>query len=170
MTKTLNVNTQAINNLGATVNSFAKVIADIKKINILELESERKKEKTFKAEYTQKKKSGFSAMILGLAKGTGSFFEGLMNMLGALLKAAIIIPALKWIGDPANREKVKNIIEGLSKIAKFIFDVAKFGVVNTIEGLYTLLSDESSPWEKLGGLLQAVSRIRNPNSWNSMVK
>ena len=44
-------------------------------------------------------------------------------MLGALLKAAVIIPALKWIGDPANREKVKNIIEGLSKIAKFIFDV-----------------------------------------------
>ena len=109
-------------------------------------------------------------MILGLAKGTGNFFEGLMNMLGALLKAAIIIPALKWIGDPANREKVKNIIEGLSKIAKFIFDVAKFGVVNTIEGLYTLLSDESSPWEKLGGLMHGVSRIRNPNSWNSMVK
>ena len=156
LTKTLNANTQAINNLGATVNSFAKVIADIKKINILELESERKKEKTFKAEYTQKKKGGFSAMILGLAKGTGSFFEGLMNMLGALLKAAIIIPALKWIGDPANREKVKNIIEGLSKIAKFIFDVAKFGVVNTIEGLYTLLSDESSPWEKLGGLVRGL--------------
>ena len=157
LTKTLNVNTQAINNLGATVNSFAKVIADIKKINILELESERKKEKTFKAEYTQKKKgSGFAAVITGLAKGTGSFFEGLMNMLGALLKAAIIIPALKWIGDPANREKVKNIIEGLSKIAKFIFDVAKFGVVNTIEGLYTLLSDESSPWEKLGGLVRGL--------------
>ena len=95
-------------------------------------------------------------MILGLAKGTGNFFEGLMNMLGALLKAAIIIPALKWIGDPANREKVKNIIEGLSKIAKFIFDVAKFGVVNTIEGLYTLLSDESSPWEKLGGLIRGL--------------
>ena len=157
LTKTLNANTQAINNLGATVNSFAKVIADIKKINILELESERKKEKTFKAEYTQKKKgSGFAAVITGLAKGTGSFFEGLMNMLGALLKAAIIIPALKWIGDPANREKVKNIIEGLSKIAKFIFDVAKFGVVNTIEGLYTLLSDESSPWEKLGGLVRGL--------------
>ena len=155
MTKTLNANTQAINNLGATVNSFAKVIADIKKINILELESEKRKRKHLKQNIPKRKGSGFAADYR-TCQGNGSFFEGLMNMLGALLKAAIIIPALKWIGDPANREKVKNIIEGLSKIAKFIFDVAKFGVVNTIEGLYTLLSDESSPWEKLGGLVRGL--------------
>ena len=40
-----------------------------------------------------------------------------------------------------------------------IFDVAKFGVVNTIEGLYTLLSDESSPWEKIGGLVQGLTGL-----------
>ena len=47
-------------------------------------------------------------LLQDLPREVGSFFEGLMNMLGALLKAAIIIPALKWIGDPANREKVNK--------------------------------------------------------------
>ena len=79
-------------------------------------------------------------------------WEGLMNMLGGLLKAAIIIPAMEWLSNPENQKKVENVLGAMAKIGKFIFDVAKFGVVNTIDGLYTLLSDESSPWEKLEDL------------------
>ena len=59
LTKTLNANTQAINNLGATVNSFAKVIADIKKINILELESEKRKRKHLKQNIPKRKRVDF---------------------------------------------------------------------------------------------------------------
>ena len=44
-------------------------------------------------------------------------------------------------------------------MATFIFKVAEFGVVNTIEGLYTLLSDQSSPWEKIGGLVQGLTGL-----------
>ena len=63
------------------------------------------------------------------------------------------------LGDPRNQKKVTTLVNTLVTIAKFIFDVAKFGVVNTIEGLYKLLSDESNWWERIGGLLQAAAGL-----------
>ena len=157
LTKTINTNTQAVNNLGATVNSIGKILASVKKASILQLEMEEKNRKKFQAEYTEelRRKKKSAASPLAVFKKP-SFLEGLFNFLSGLIKAAIIIPALKWLSDPENREKVERIIEVISKVATFIFDVAKFGVVNTIEGLYTLLSDESSPWEKVGGLVRGL--------------
>ena len=156
----LNMNTVAINNLGATVNSIGKIAQDFKKIQLARLEFARKSAKEFEANYTktQKKKSfdGFSPAALVKKP---NWLEGLFKMLSGLIKAAIVIPALKWLSDPANREKVTNMLKALSKLATFIFKVAEFGVVNTIEGLYTLLSDESSPWEKIGGLVQGLTGL-----------
>jgi len=158
--RTINTNTIAINHLGGTVNSIAKIAQDFKKIQLARLELATKKQKDFQATYTktQKKKtfSGFSPAALVKKP---SWLEGLFKMLSGLIKAAIVIPALKWLSDPANREKVSNMIEALSKLATFIFKVAEFGVVNTIEGLYTLLSDTSSPWEKIGGLVQGLTGL-----------
>ncbi len=158
--KAIHKNTIAVNNLGATVNSIGKILGDLKKIQLARLDASTATRKDFDAQYTkakkQKKKTGGS---IGEMFKTPSFIEGLMKMLGGLLKVAIIIPALKWLGDPANREKVKNIIDAISKLVTFIFDVAKFGVVNTIEGLYTLLSDDSSPWERIGGLVRGLTGL-----------
>ena len=158
--KSLNMNTGAVNNLGATVNSIAKIANDFKRIQLQRLELAKKSQKDFEANYTktQKKKpfSGFSPAALVKKP---SWLEGLFKMLSGLIKAAIVIPALKWLSDPANREKVTNMLKALSKLATFIFKVAEFGVVNTIEGLYTLLSDQSSPWEKIGGLVQGLTGL-----------
>ena len=158
--KSLNMNTVAINNLGATVNSIGKIANDFKKIQLQRLELARKNQKEFEANYTktQKKKpfSGFSPAALVKNR---NWLEGLFKMLGGLIKAAIVIPALKWLSDPKNRQKVANMIEAISKLATFIFKVAEFGVTNTIEGLYKLLSDESSPWERIGGLVQGLTGL-----------
>ena len=158
--KSLNMNTGAVNNLGATVNSIAKIANDFKRIQLQRLELVKKNQKDFEANYTktQKKKTfaGFSPAALVKKP---SWLEGLFKMLSGLIKAAIVIPALKWLSDPKNRQKVENIIKALSKLATFIFKVAEFGVVNTIEGLYTLLSDQSSPWEKIGGLVQGLTGL-----------
>ena len=153
-------NTVAINNLGATVNSIAVIVKDFKKIQLEKLVLSRKSLKDFEANYTKTKKkkpfAGFSPAALVKKK---SWLEGLFKMLSGLIKAAIVIPALKWLSDPANREKISNMIEALSKLVTFIFKVAEFGVVNTIEGLYTLLSDTSKPWEKIGGLVQGLTGL-----------
>ena len=153
-------NTTAINNLGATVNSIAVIVKDFKKIQLEKLILSRKSLKDFEATFTktQKRKpfAGFSPAALVKKP---NWLEGLFKMLSGLIKAAIIIPALKWLSDPANREKISRMIETLSKLLTFIFKVAEFGVVNTIEGLYTLLSDTSKPWEKIGGLVQGLTGL-----------
>ena len=156
----LNMNTVAINNLGATVNSIGKIAEDFKKIQLARLEFARKSAKEFEANYTKtRKKNTFSGFSPAALVKKPNWLEGLFKMLSALIKAAIVIPALKWLGDPANQKKVRNMIEALTKFIKFIAKVAEFGVVNTIEGLYTLLSDESSPWEKIGGLVQGLTGL-----------
>ena len=158
--KSVITNTVAINSLGATVNSIGKIAQDFKKIQLARLELATKNQKDFEATYTktQKKKtfSGFSPAALVKKP---NWLEGLFKMLSGLIKAAIVIPALKWLSDPANREKVTNMIEALSKLATFIFKVSEFGVVNTINGLYDLLSDQSSPWEKIGGLVKGLTGL-----------
>ena len=159
LTNSINTNTQAVNNLGATLNSIAAIAASLKSIQLLELEAEKKSAPKFEPKYFTKQKSNIVGAIAGVAKGVGNMWEGLMNMLGGLLKAAIIIPAMEWLSNPENQKKVENVLGAMAKIGKFIFDVAKFGVVNTIDGLYTLLSDESSPWEKIGGLVQGLTGL-----------
>ena len=159
LVKSINKNTVAINNIGATLNSVANILDDVKKAQLAQLDASNATRKQFDAEYTkvqkQKKKTG--SIVDAIKKP--SFLEGLFKALSGLIKVAIIIPALKWLGNPENREKVKNIVTAISKLAKFIFDVAKMGVVNTIEGLYDLLSDESSPWERIGGLVRGLTGL-----------
>jgi len=157
--KATNKNTTAVNNLGGTVNSIAGILKSLKDTQLAQLNRELSQQKKFDAQFTKVKKQKKKTGSVGEMFKTPSFLEGLMKMLGGLLKIAIIIPALQWLGDPANREKVKNIIQAISKLVTFIFDVAKFGVVNTIEGLYTLLSDDSSPWERIGGLVKGLTGL-----------
>ena len=54
--KSLNMNTVAINNLGATVNSIAKITQDFKRIQLQRLELARKNQKDFEATYTKHKR------------------------------------------------------------------------------------------------------------------
>ena len=160
LTKVINVNTRAINNLGETVNSLAKIIASLKKIGISQLELQEKNRKKFEAKYTTpKKESGFSGFLGSAEMKTGGFLEGLFDMLSGLFKIAVVTPALEWLADPKNQKKVKSILDTIVTIGKFIWKVASFGVVSTIEGLYTLLSDESSPWEKIGGIVKGLTGL-----------
>jgi hypothetical protein len=159
LSNSLNNNTRAINNLGATLNSIAKIVTSLKSAALLELEASKKNAPKFEAQYFKKKKNNVLGAVAGVAKGVGNMWEGLMKMLGGLLKAAIIIPALEWLSKKENQKTVETVIDAMGKIARFIFDVAKFGVVSTIEGLYTLLSDESSPWEKIGGLVEGLTGL-----------
>ncbi len=151
-----NKNTEAINNIGGVLNGFVKAIGNLNKIEFENLKEQKKNRTKFKAEYNTKKKGKKIFGVLGgIAKGVGSFWDGILGLLGSLFKFFIIIPALKWLGDPKNQKKVVAILEGIAKVAKFIFDWAKFGVVNTIEGLYALLSDDTSWWDKLIGFGKA---------------
>ena len=160
LAKTINKNVEATNRLGSTLNSLASILSGIKAAQLAMLDAAQRKRVDFKADYTKvKKRKQESKFTLMDGFQTPSFLEGLFNFLSGLFKAAILIPALKWLSNPENREKVKTIVDIIGKVVKFIFDVAKFGVVNTIEGLYNLLKDDATWQERLLGFGQALVGI-----------
>ena len=64
------------------------------------------------------------------------------------------------MADPKNREKLTTIVKAIGTFAKFIFDVVKFGFVNTIEGLYKLLLDDTSQG-KINRIWSSITWYRN---------
>jgi len=159
LTKAINTNTRAINNLGDTVNSFAKIVADIKKVSIIQLELEEKNRKKFEAKYNKTQKGKFGKAVESVAGKAGSFLDGLLDILGGLFKLGVVAPILKWLGDEKNQKTIKTVLDVIGKVAKFIFDWAKFGVTNTIDGLYNLLRDDATWQDRLLGLGQAIVGI-----------
>ena len=157
LVKTINANTTAINNLGATVNSLAKVVKDLKSVALLNLK-DSKPRSNFTANYTRPTKPIKSTLAGGGGGGLEApgFLESLFNLFGSIFKAAVAIPALKWIADEKNQKKVKDVITFLSKVVKFIGGIATFAVTNTVDGLYALFSDETSPWEKFEGAIKGL--------------
>jgi hypothetical protein len=160
LAKSINTNTQAINNLGDTVNSLGKVLVDLKKVSLSNLEAQRAQKNTFKAEFTTpKKEKKQGGLVSGLLAKSGSFLEGLLKLFGGLFKLAIVIPVLKWLGDPKNQEALVAGLEVIKKVIKFIAAWAKFSITTTIDGLYDLFKDDATWQDRLLGFGKAVVGI-----------
>ena len=87
---------EAFNNLGSTLNSIGLVVVDIKKIELKRLEDEKKRIKKFTPKYNKVEKPQFASFINDyVGRGAPKFFEGLLKILGGLIKLAIIRPALE---------------------------------------------------------------------------
>ena len=152
MVRTMVSNVAAVNNLGKTVNSIGAVVVDIKKTNLARLEQEKKNRIKFKPKFTTPKKQGLFKWLGKLKKGAiPGFLDSLLGFLMGLLKMFVILPIMKWVADPKNREKVKMGIELAAKIFKAIAWIAQFGTNNIFNGLYEMLADDSTWWERLVG-------------------
>lgn len=162
LTKALNQNTVAINRIGLTLNSIASIAADLKKVAIAQRDASKiRTGSSFTAEYTtpkQKNKIKKDGGIVGTLKVPG-FLDGLLNILGGLVQLSVGTTVLKWFGNPANQEKVVNILDAIKKVAQFIFKIAEFGVFSAFDGLYDLLRDGANPLERIGGLVKGLTGI-----------
>ena len=161
LVKTIKLQTTAINGLGATVNSLGTVVKDIKKQQLSLLEVERKRSKAkFKPIFLKpqklKKFGGFDSLFKGKIPG---FFESLLKLFGSFAKLFIVLPALKWLANPENQDKVVSILKTMHKVFKFIAGWAKFSINNTMDGLYDLLKDEATLGERIGGLFKAMAGL-----------
>ena len=143
-------NAQAINNLGQTVNSIGKVAISIKKINYARLTELQKQKVKFKPEYTKPKNRlvDFARKITEFK--IPSFMDNLLGLLGNLLKL-LLLPVLKWLADPENQKKIESVLKTLHGIFKGIMAIAKFSTNNILDGLYDMLRDDASWWERLVG-------------------
>ena len=143
-------NAQAINNLGQTVNSIGKVAISIKKINYARLTELQKQKVKFKPEYTKPKNRlvDFARKITEFK--IPSFMDNLLGLLGNLLKL-LLLPVLKWLADPENQKKIESVLKTLHGIFKGVMAIAKFSTNNILDGLYDMLRDDASWWERLVG-------------------
>ena len=156
----LNSNTKALNNIGSVLNGIALVAQDLKKVMLGQLDAQQRNNQTFQAQYTkpqkEKKMGGF---VAGIAGKSMSFLEGLLKSLGGIFKLIVGTSVLKWLADPKNQETIQTVLKVIKTVATFIFDWAKFGITNTIDGLYNLLRDDASWWDRITGLGQAIAGI-----------
>ena len=151
---------EAFNNLGSTLNSIGLVVVDIKKIELKRLEDEKKRIKKFTPKYNKVEKPQFASFINDyVGRGAPKFFEGLLKILGGLIKLAIIRPALEWLSDPENKKKIANAIETLAKVFKWITNFFKSRVVGILDGLYDLLKEDATWWERLTGFAKSFINL-----------
>ena len=154
---------QGINQIGLSLNGISKTLDSIKRLQLKRLkalEKERIKD-SFEARYTKNEKVkgsfAFSSGVLG--RVAPDFFGGLMGFLGGLIKYLVLRPILEWLADENNQQKIISFMEGLKKILDFFTWLVSSSIVTLIDGLYDLLRDDATPWERLTGFLKAFGII-----------
>tara|TARA_B100000427_G_scaffold102739_2_gene84912 strand:+ start:10560 stop:12596 length:2037 start_codon:yes stop_codon:yes gene_type:complete len=132
----------AINSLGATVNSIAVAIKEVKDQNKRQVDRQKRnaalasdaaREKKLEAD---KDGGGDDNTVAKLVGGGLGFLGNLMKF----FKGLIMYKALDWISDPANRERVKTTLERIKKFWEMLV------------GAFTKLSNWiGENWEKTFG-------------------
>ena len=154
---------QAINNIGLSLNGISKTLDSIRALKLKRLKAEEKRrlKDSFQARYTetQKLKGSFKFSSGVLGRVAPDFFGGLLGFLGGLFKYLVLKPILEWLADEKNQAKVISILEGLKKVVDFFSWLVKSAVVTFIDGMYDLLKDDATPWERLTGFLKAFGVI-----------
>ena len=158
LTTVIKNQTRAINGLGKVVNSIGSTVVSVKdaQMKLLKIDQERLKRASFVPKFTKRKpikSKAFDSLFKGKIPG---FFESLLKLASSLLKFFLVLPALKWLSNPENQDKVVKGLKVLAKVFEFIANVAKFSFVNTIEGLYDLLKEDATWMERINGFTRAL--------------
>ena len=155
-----NNNTTAINQIGESVNGLISMVAELKELELARLDQINKNKPKPEPEPKDDKKKKAGNPLVNFAKNAskkgGDFLSGILGMLGNMLKMFIAIPALMWLADPANKEKLITVIKVLSKVGKFIFDFMKFGVLTLMDGLYNMFKSDANIFERILGFGKAL--------------
>lgn len=160
LTVALNKNVSALNNLGATLNSIAKVLTEFSATQqqLAQSFSAAAKPK-FKPQYNKADSTGRG---MDLSEGEVAetqmpgFLEAIFNIVKDFLVLAIAKPALEWLSKEENREKVKKVVSAIVEIFKAVSGFITDRVTGLIDNLYNLFSDETPWWEKIGDFFGAV--------------
>ena len=157
----INRNTDGINNIGETVNGIAKSVKRINDIQVKRLELlQDENRKKFKPQYAKTDNKVAKGFLTKVSEGKApGFLEGLLKMFSSLFKLFIVLPIMKWMADPKNKEAVETAVKVVSSIVKFMAAIAKFGVTNALDGLYGMLSEDTGWFEKVFRFGQAVLGI-----------
>lgn len=160
--------TMGLNRIGGTINSTIVINRQIKdalvqnlKLKDKEFEEEKKrfqKEKEEKNKIQKKSGSGFLGGVAEVAaKMTGGFLSGLAGLAGALMKFVITQSVLRWIGNPANIQKLIQIVSAIVNVVTFFARFLRDNIVKMFDGLATMLDGNKNIFQKLGGFVTFIT-------------
>ena len=149
--KSINTQTQAINNMGKTINGIAQTVVNLKNLALLQYKEDQKKlREKFKPKYTKQQGNPFKKVLLSIkAYKVKGFLESMLSFLGSLLKIFIVRPILNWLSNPANKKKLSKILESTWKVLKGITEFLGSQFVHAINELHDVLSGETTIWKKI---------------------
>lgn len=161
--KVLEKNVQAINSVGSTLNGLISAFNDFIKLQkeSLGLEQNLARQAQDRVDVNvnsvggpqqeTRRTSGVSAFIKGAAK---SFWEGLLDMFQEVTRLLVVVPALKWLADPANFEKITKALQTFGDVFRAIFDWFKGRVFTALDGLMTMIDGDKDWKDRLIGFLK----------------
>jgi len=156
--------TTGLNRIGATINSTIVINKQIRdalvanlKLKDKEFEEEKKRFQKEKEEKNKvvKKGGGFPSSGVGKVaeKVAGGFLEGLLGLGAALMRVVITQSVLRWIGNPANMQKLVSIVQTIVSVVTFFSRFLRDNIVKMFDGLATMLDGKKNIFEKLGGFV-----------------
>ena len=142
---------EAINQLGNVVNGIAASLGKIEEIEIARAKALAKKAREFEPDYTKPKKIKLNLFgkLLEAFK-MPNFLKGLFQILMAFLKKLILLPVLKWLADPKNKETIiktfQVIYKVFSAITKFVTSAFAMGITSIAKAIR---GDGMSSWQRV---------------------
>ena len=162
----------AVNSLGATVNSIAvalqgqrqgQQLAQAQADRRAQLQRDRNRENKLEGKGTKAKE-----VVGAVVKGGASFLESLFKF----LKDFLIFTALDWLADPKNRERIEKTLERIGKVFKWIKNTFEW-VANWIGENWEKTFGEDKTWQErlegasglllgAGAALLGLAFLKNP--------
>jgi len=94
-----------------------------------------------------KEKTGFgykAGAVVGAVSNAFGFFEGIAKFIGRIFKTMVTVAFLKWMGNPENLKKVEKVVQGVTRIGKWLLKIAGFLINMGLDGLTDFLENPLS--------------------------
>ena len=94
-----------------------------------------------------KEKTGFgykAGAVVGAVSNAFGFFEGIAKFIGRIFRTMVTVAFLKWMGNPENLKKVEKVVQGVTRIGKWLLKIAGFLINMGLDGLTDFLENPLS--------------------------
>ena len=112
--------------------------------------SKQDKEKAIKGDgKTEKKAKGWLEKLLG----------PFLGILESIIKLGVVLPALKWISEPGNKETVERFVEAAKVVFGKIYEFASGSVGLLLDGISAMFDKDKSAWDRFKGFLKVLAGV-----------
>lgn len=152
--------TTGLNRLGATINSMIvlqqrtnNALTESLKLKAKQAEDDKRQQE--RDRLRDKKGTGLGKLATNTVKAAAfvvaDFFESILGLFQTILQVVVTQSILRWLANPANREKLTVVWNALVSFFKFLWDFISTNISKTLSGLSDMLNSNLGFWDRLKG-------------------